>query len=97
VDAGADVNRANQYKIVPLTSAARYGRLEMVEFLVKAGANVNALDTAGTPAIYGALQENHLDVVKFLLKSGAKVGQKRKLLLDAAKTTEMKKLIQGAQ
>jgi ankyrin repeat protein len=97
VDAGADVNKANQYKIGPLTSAARYGRIEMVEILVKAGANVNAVDTAGTPVVYGAVQENHLDVVKFLLKSGAKVGQKKKLLLDAAKTPEMKKLIQGAQ
>jgi ankyrin repeat protein len=97
VDAGADVNKSTQYKIGPLASAARNGRLDMVEILVKAGANVNAVDTAGTPVVYGAVQESHLDVVKFLLKSGAKVGQKKKLLLDAAKSPEMKKLIQGAQ
>ena len=40
--------------------------------------------------------EGHADVLAFLLKSGAKVGPKRKLLLESAKTPEIKKTLQAA-
>ncbi len=96
VEAGADVKKGNDYGMTPLHEAARQGQLEVTEILLKAGADPNSAPS-GASVLYGPVMENHVDVVKLLLRSGAKVEKFRKLLLDAAKTPEMKELIRKAK
>ncbi|MCK7476973.1 MAG: hypothetical protein M0C28_05170 [Candidatus Moduliflexus flocculans] len=98
-DAGRrDVNRENQYRIASHDRRPVTGGSRIVHILVKAGANVNAADTAGTPVpVWRRPGEPHRRRQVSSLASGAKAGQKKRLLLDAAKTTEMKKLIQWSK
>lgn len=93
---GTNVKKGNQYAITPLHEAARQGKLEMVEVLLAAGADPNAR-AAGAPLLFGPVNEDKVDAVKALLKGGAKVGKDRQLLAGAAKSPEMKKLLQGAK
>jgi len=96
VAAGADAKTANEYGVPPLAEAARTGRLEMCEILLKAGADPNAAP-GGFPLLYGPVNENHLDVVRFLLASGAKLGEHKEGLVGAATTPEMRTLLEAAE
>ena len=96
VEAGADAKRANEYEVPPLAEAARTGNLEMCQILLKAGADPNAAP-AGFPLLYGPVNEDHPDVVKLLLASGAKLGEHKQGLVDAAKTPEMRALLEAAE
>jgi ankyrin repeat protein len=95
VEAGADAKRANEYGVPPLAEAARTGNLEMCEILLKAGSDPNAAP-GGFPLLYGPIGENHLDVVQLLVKSGAKLGENKADLVGAAKTPEMRTLLEAA-
>lgn len=68
----------------------------MCEVLLKAGADANVAP-AGFPLIYGPVNENHLEVVRLLLKSGAKLGEHKQALAEAAKTPEMRALLEAAE
>jgi ankyrin repeat protein len=94
--AKADPSKPNQYGIGPLMSASMQNKAEMVDLLIRAGADVNAVDKAGTPVLFGSVQMGNLAIFKAMLEAGARVGSKRKLLLDAAKDPEIKKLLQTA-
>lgn len=96
VEAGADARTANDYEVPPLAEAARTGNLEMCQILLKAGADPNAAP-AGFPLLYGPVNENHLEVVKLLLASGARLGDHKQSLVDAAKTPEMRALLEAAE
>ena len=95
VEAGADARMANEYGVPPLAEAARMGNLEMCEILLKAGSDPNAAP-GGFPLLYGPVNENHLDVVRLLLASGAKLGEHKAALVEAAKTPEMRALLEAA-
>jgi ankyrin repeat protein len=95
VEAGADAKKGNDYGMTPLHEAARQGQLEATGLLLKAGADPNSAPS-GAPVLHGPVTENHVEVVKLLLDSGAKVAKFRKLLLETAKTPEMKALLQKA-
>jgi len=96
VEAGADAKKANEYGVPPLAEAARTGNVEMCEILLKGGADPNAAP-AGFPLLFGPVNEDHPDVVKLLLESGAKLGEHREALLEAAKTPEMRELLEKAE
>jgi len=96
VEAGADGKMANEYGVPPLAEAARTGNREMCEILVKAGADPNAAP-GGFPLLYGPVNENHLEIVQFLLASGAKLGEHKASLLEAAKTPEMRAVLEAAE
>lgn len=95
-DAGADVKAVNDYGVSPLSEAARVGNLEMCQILIKAGADPNVAP-GGFPMIYGPINENHLEIVRLLLASGAKLGEHKPALLEAAKTPEMRALLEAAK
>lgn len=95
-DAGADARTRNDYEVAPLDEAARVGNLEMCRILLKAGADPNNAP-AGFPMIYSPVNENHLEVVKLLLEAGAKLGEHKAALLEAAKTPEMRALLEAAE
>lgn len=96
VEAGADARKANDYEVPPLAEAARTGNLEMCKVLLAAGADPNAAP-AGFPLLFGPVNEDHLDVVRFLLESGAKLGEHKETMLQAAKTPEMRELLEKAE
>lgn len=96
VEAGADARKANDYEVPPLAEAARTGRLEMCQVLLKAGADPNAAP-AGFPLIYTPVNEGHLEVVRLLLASGAKLGEHKQALVEAATTPEMRALLEAAE
>lgn len=93
---GTNVKKGNQYGITPLHEAARQGKVDMVEVLLAAGADPNAR-ASGAPLLFGPVNEDKVDAVRLLLKGGARVGKDRQLLAGAAKSPEMKKLLQGAK
>lgn len=95
VEAGADAKMANEYGVPPLAEAARVGNLVMCEILLKGGADPNAAP-GGFPLLFGPVNESHLDVVQLLLKSGAKLGEHKADLVGAAKTPEMRALLEAA-
>ena len=96
VEAGADARMANEYGVPPLAEAARVGNLAICEILLKAGADPNAAP-GGFPLLYGPVNEDHLDVVRLLLASGAKLGEHKAALMEAAKTPEMRALLEPAE
>jgi len=96
VEAGADAKKANDYEMPPLAEAARTGNLEMCEILLKGGADANAAP-AGFPLLFGPVNEDYPEVVKLLLESGAKLGEHKAALLEAAKTPEMRALLEKAE
>ena len=96
VEAGADAKMANEYGVPPLAEAARTGNLAICEILLKAGSDPNAAP-GGFPLLYGPINENHLDVVRLLLASGAKLGEHKAALVEAAKTPEMRALLEPAE
>jgi ankyrin repeat protein len=95
-EAGADVKKVNEYGVPPLAEAARTGNREMCEVLLKGGADPNAAP-GGFPLIYGPVNEDHPEVVKLLLASGAKLGEHKATLVEAAKTPEMRALLEAAE
>ncbi len=96
VEAGADAKKANDYEMPPLAEAARTGNLEMCEILLRGGADPNAAP-AGFPLLFGPINEDHPEVVKLLLASGARLGEHKTALLEAAKTPEMRELLENAE
>ena len=71
---GADINSiVYSYDATALMLAARYGRLEMVKFLIDKGADINIKNRIGSTAIHVASEYGRIDVVKYLVKKGADV------------------------
>jgi ankyrin repeat protein len=71
---GADVNGADQYGRTALIVAARYGRIEVVRFLLSHGAHPDAesiMQKWKTPLIAANLR-GHEAVAALLRKAGAK-------------------------
>ncbi|MFL6199071.1 MAG: ankyrin repeat domain-containing protein [Thermoanaerobaculia bacterium] len=95
-EAGADAKAANEYGVTPLAEAARTGNLEMCQVLLKAGADPNAAP-GGFPLLYGPVNENHLEVVRLLLAAGARLGEHKQNLIEAAKESEMRALLEAAE
>jgi len=95
-EAGADAKAANEYGVTPLAEAARTGNLEMCQVLLKAGADPNAAP-GGFPLLYGPVNENHIEIVRLLLASGARLGEHKQSLIEAAKESEMRALLEAAE
>jgi ankyrin repeat protein len=73
LDDGASVDARDRLGARPLSRAARFGHLAMVDLLVARGAPVNARNLAGATALYFAAEGGHLPVVQRLVELGADV------------------------
>ena len=71
VEAGADVNKADNNGETSLWMASKEGNLEVVRLLLDAGANVDKADNKGMTPLYVASYMGHLEVVRLLLDAGA--------------------------
>ena len=71
VQAGADVNAAQQDGFTPLMGAAQNGHAELVSYLLRQAANPKARTADGRSAFTLAAEENHEEVLKLLRAAGA--------------------------
>ncbi|MCE5229417.1 ankyrin repeat domain-containing protein [bacterium] len=73
IEAGADVNCANQFGVTPLHLAASNGHNAMIELLAKSGANVNARSSKGvTPLEVAERRPDRPETIALLKSLGAK-------------------------
>ncbi|NIT55882.1 MAG: hypothetical protein GWN00_06500, partial [Aliifodinibius sp.] len=81
LNAGADVNSANQYGYTPIINAAFTGNLSLVKLLIERGADVNGAIThdhilsvnEGDTPLRFAVERGVIEVVRELIQAGAKV------------------------
>ena len=73
LDYGASVDARDRFGARPLSHAARFGHLEMVDLLLARGALINARNLAGATALYFAAEKGHVSVAKRLIELGADV------------------------
>ncbi len=69
IDAGADVNYADNYGFTALMIAAEVGHTQIVEMLIEHGADVNYATNHGTTALELAADSGHIDedIVRVLI------------------------------
>jgi ankyrin repeat protein len=71
VDAGAEVDAANDAGVTPLMNAGGMGNKEAVELLIKKGANVNHRTSGNYTPLMQAALVGKAEIVKILLDAGA--------------------------
>lgn len=70
---GADIDPVEEeYQSTPLGMAARWGHVEMVNFLISKGANINKAGALWSTPLAWAKKKGHDEIEKILRKSGAK-------------------------
>jgi ankyrin repeat protein len=75
INAGANVNIANDDSETPLLYAASKGLNTLVKILIEAGAEVNKTNKDGDTPLYWAAVNGHKDAIEVLLNAGADVNQ----------------------
>jgi ankyrin repeat protein len=73
LDSGASVDARDRFGARPLSHAARFGHLPMVDLLLARGAPIDARNLAGATALFFAVDGNHTAVAQRLIDSGADV------------------------
>jgi ankyrin repeat protein len=73
LDGGASVDARDRFGARPLSHAARFGHLQMVELLLARGAPIDARNLAGATALYSAAERGHAEIVQHLIERGADV------------------------
>ena len=73
LDHGASVDARDRFGARPLSHAARFGHLEMVDLLLARGAPIDARNLAGATALYFAADGGRLSVAQRLIERGADV------------------------
>lgn len=71
VNRGVDVNKVDHYGNSALMSAGRWGREDVVLFLLKKGANINAQNNFGYTALMEAARFGQMAMVRLLVDHGA--------------------------
>src|SRR5258705_13267603 len=73
LDYGASVDARDRFGARPLSHAARFGHLEMVDLLLAHGDPIDARNLAGATALYFAAEGGHVLVAQRLMERGADV------------------------
>src|SRR6266849_2975712 len=73
LDHGASVDARDRLGARPLSHAARFGHLGMVDLLLAHGAPIDARNLAGATALYFAAEGGHTPVAQRLIERGADV------------------------
>ncbi len=66
----------NSSKNTALLTAAQYGHVSIVQYLLDEGADINARDASGFTPLYRAASQKDITTVRLLLKRGANVNSK---------------------
>jgi serine/threonine protein kinase/ankyrin repeat protein len=88
LQAGCDVNAADNNWRTPLMYAALYRRQTAVQLLLERGANVNARDKGGMTALDLAKQFDDQGIIKLLQRAGALPGATKKPGASPVKSAE---------
>ena len=75
INAGQDVNQANQRGFTPLILAVYSNNKEAVQLLLEKGANPNAQDLSGNNALMGAAFRGYPEMAEILIANKADVNQ----------------------
>jgi uncharacterized protein len=73
LDYGASIDARDRLGARPLSHAARFGHLEMVDLLLARGAPIDARNLAGATALYYAAEGGRTSVAQRLIERGADV------------------------
>jgi ankyrin repeat protein len=73
LDHGASVDARDRFGARPLSHAARFGHLQMVNLLLARDAPINARNLAGTTALFFAAEGGHTLIAQRLIERGADV------------------------
>src|SRR6266404_9693670 len=73
LDYGASVDARDRFGARPLSHAARFGHLEMVDLLLARGAPIDARNLAGATALFFAIEGDRTAVAQQLIERGADV------------------------
>ncbi|WP_409187565.1 ankyrin repeat domain-containing protein [Bradyrhizobium sp. RDM4] len=73
LNSGASVDARDRVGARPLSHAARFGHMEMVDLLLSRGAPIDARNLSGATALYFAAERGHAAVVHRLIEHGANV------------------------
>src|SRR5882672_4938635 len=73
LDHGASVDARDRFGARPLSHAARFGHLAMVDLLLARDAPINARNLAGATALFFAAERGHTAIVQRLIERGADV------------------------
>jgi ankyrin repeat protein len=73
LDAGASLDARDRIGARPLSHAARFGHLDMVDLLLARGAPIDARNLAGATALHFAAEGGHAAVAQRLIERGADV------------------------
>jgi uncharacterized protein len=73
LDHGASVDARDRFGARPLSHAARFGHLAMVDLLLGHGAPLNARNLSGATALFVAVEGDHTPVAQRLMERGADV------------------------
>ena len=73
IEAGADINKADDDGWTPLYVASENGHTAVVRALIKTGANVNKAVNDGSTPLYIAAEQGHEAVVRSLIEAGVDV------------------------
>ncbi|MGY4511438.1 ankyrin repeat protein [Bradyrhizobium sp. USDA 3650] len=73
LDSGASVDARDRLGARPLSHAARFGHMEMIDLLLSRGAPIDARNLSGATALYFAAERGHAAVVRRLIEHGASV------------------------
>ena len=73
VNRGVDVNKVDHYGNSALMSAGRWGREDVVLFLLQKGADINAQNNFGYTTLMESARFGQIDMVKLLVSKGAGV------------------------
>lgn len=80
INAGGNVDLADDEGRRPLHEAAFFGQKDMVSFLISCGAVIDApIHPFGHTALYYAVERGHIDVVKNLIARGASLAVQDRL------------------
>lgn len=78
IEAGADVNAADEYGVTALMWAAQDERVDIVKTIINAGADVNARNWVGKNVLMYACYNSNPEVIKALLSANPDVDAKSK-------------------
>jgi ankyrin repeat protein len=100
VNRGVDVNKVDHYGNSALMSAGRWGREEVVLFLLAKGANINQQNNFGYTALMEAARFGQIDMVKVLVWKGAGITgfiqNDNKTAIDLCPTRAMESFLREA-
>jgi ankyrin repeat protein len=85
INAGADINTADNNDLNALLYATFAGQTEMVKLLIDADADVNIAIEKNVTALKAAVSEGHTEIVKLLVKAGADISNTTLLTTDREK------------